>query len=61
MRNADEADTLKKRILNLIDNITYQTFIYTSRSLFEKDKLTFICQMTIQVIYTDLVKCIFIL
>lgn len=60
MRNADKADILKKRILNLIDNITYQTFIYTSRGLFEKDKLTFICQMTFQVIYKDLMICIFI-
>jgi len=33
----------------LIENITYKTFIYTSRGLFEKDKLIFICQMTIQV------------
>ncbi|CAI6373183.1 unnamed protein product [Macrosiphum euphorbiae] len=49
MREAEKADTLHKRIVNLVDNITYQTFIYTSRGLFEKDKLTFICQVTIQV------------
>lgn len=49
MRNADKADTLSKRIVNLIENITYKSFIYTSRGLFEKDKLIFICQMTIQV------------
>ncbi|VVC42146.1 Hypothetical protein CINCED_3A009485 [Cinara cedri] len=49
MRNADKSDTLKGRIINLIDNITYQTFIYTSRGLFEKDKLIFIVQMTIQI------------
>lgn len=49
MKNAEIADTLNKRINNLIDNITYQTFIYTSRGLFEKDKLIFICQVTIQV------------
>lgn len=50
MRNAEKADTLNERIVNLIENITYQTFIYTSKGLFEKDKLIFICQMTIQVI-----------
>ncbi|XP_025202252.1 dynein beta chain, ciliary-like, partial [Melanaphis sacchari] len=49
MNNAEKADTLKKRIANLVDNITYQTFIYTSRGLFEKDKLIFICQVTIQI------------
>lgn len=49
MRNAEKADNLNERIIKLIENITYQTFIYTSRGLFEKDKLIFICQMTIQV------------
>lgn len=49
MRNAEKADNLNERIAKLIENITYQTFIYTSRGLFEKDKLIFICQMTIQV------------
>jgi len=42
-------NVLKERIAILIENITYKTFIYTSRGLFEKDKLIFICQMTIQV------------
>lgn len=49
MQDAEKADILKERIGNLIDNITYQTFIYTSRGLFERDKLTFVCQLTIQV------------
>lgn len=49
MRNAEKADNLNERIIKLIENITYQTFMYTSRGLFEKDKLIFICQMTIQV------------
>lgn len=49
MRNAEKANSLSQRIVNLVDNITYQTFIYTSRGLFEKDKLIFIVQMTIQV------------
>jgi dynein heavy chain len=49
MRNSEKADTLKQRILNLLENITYQSFVYTSRGLFEKDKLIFITQMVIQV------------
>lgn len=51
MRNAVKADKLIERIVNLIENITYETFIYTSRGLFEKDKLIFICQLTIQVCF----------
>jgi len=58
MRNAEKADTLKERIVKLIENITYKTFIYTSRGLFEKDKLIFICQMTIQVQLKFFMKCI---
>lgn len=49
MRDAEKTNTLKERIVKLIENITYKTFIYTSRGLFEKDKLIFICQMAIQV------------
>lgn len=46
---AEEAADLAKRVALLIDSITYLVFIYTSRGLFENDKLTFLCQMTIQV------------
>ncbi|XP_031848127.1 dynein beta chain, ciliary [Nomia melanderi] len=46
---AEEADTLPNRVALLIDSITYLVFIYTSRGLFENDKLTFLCQMTIQI------------
>lgn len=49
MKNTEKADTLKERIVKLIDNITYKTYVYTSRGLFERDKLIFICQMVIQV------------
>lgn len=49
MRNAEKAATLSERIINLIYNISYQTFMYTCRGLFEKDKLIFVVQMAIQV------------
>lgn len=62
MRNAAKSESLNQRIINLIENITYQTFIYTSRGLFEKDKLIFICQMTIQVYFlVNIMEFIFIL
>ena len=40
------ADDVKTRVVNLIDCITYSVFIYTTRGLFEKDKLIFTAQMT---------------
>jgi len=47
---AEEAEELKQRVNNLIDCITYSVFVYTSRGLFERDKLTFTAQMTIQIL-----------
>ncbi|CAK9799022.1 Dynein beta chain, ciliary [Anthophora plagiata] len=46
---AEASEILTQRVGLLIDSITYLVFIYTSRGLFEADKLTFLCQMTIQI------------
>jgi len=46
---AEPGDTLDLRVSNLIDCITYSVFQYTSRGLFECDKLIFASQMTFQV------------
>ena len=43
---AEKAEEVKQRVANLIDCITYSVFIYTTRGLFEKDKLIFTAQMT---------------
>ncbi|XP_013068368.2 dynein beta chain, ciliary [Biomphalaria glabrata] len=43
---AEPAEDLKHRVNNLIDCITYSVYIYTTRGLFEKDKLIFSTQMT---------------
>ena len=43
---AEPAEELKQRVLNLIDCITYSVYVYTTRGLFEKDKLIFGTQMT---------------
>ena len=43
---AEPADELKQRVINLIDCITFSVYNYTSRGLFEKDKLIFSTQMT---------------
>lgn len=45
----EPAEEVKQRVNNLIDEITYSVFMYTNRSLFEKDKLTFTAQIAFQV------------
>nr|NP_001262793.1 dynein heavy chain at 93AB, isoform C [Drosophila melanogaster]AGB96173.1 dynein heavy chain at 93AB, isoform C [Drosophila melanogaster] len=47
---AEPGDTLDLRVSNLIDCITYSVFQYTSRGLFECDKLIFASQMTFQIL-----------
>ncbi|XP_030631015.1 dynein heavy chain 17, axonemal-like [Chanos chanos] len=47
---AEPAEDVKQRVNNLIDEITYSVFMYTNRSLFERDKLTFIAQIAFQIL-----------
>lgn len=42
-------ENLKERVINLIDSITFSVFQYTTRGLFECDKLTYTAQVTFQV------------
>ncbi|XP_055624152.1 dynein beta chain, ciliary-like isoform X4 [Toxorhynchites rutilus septentrionalis] len=44
------AEKLKDRVFNLIDSITFAVHMYTSRGLFERDKLIFMAQMAIQIL-----------
>uniref|UniRef100_A0A8P0TQY4 Dynein axonemal heavy chain 9 n=1 Tax=Canis lupus familiaris TaxID=9615 RepID=A0A8P0TQY4_CANLF len=41
-------ESLKKRVTNLIDSITFSVYQYTTRGLFECDKLTYLAQLTFQ-------------
>ncbi|KAI1896623.1 hypothetical protein AGOR_G00096680 [Albula goreensis] len=43
-------EILKQRVSNLIDNITSSVFQYTTRGLFECDKLTYIAQLAFQIL-----------
>lgn len=54
-RVAVPEEKLSKRVNNLIDSITYMVFVYTSRGLFETDKLTFLCTMSIQVCQVEII------
>ena len=47
---AEKSEDLKQRVSNLIDSITYMVFVYTSRGLFERDKLIFTSQVTFLVL-----------
>ncbi|KAL4716976.1 hypothetical protein ACJJTC_012787 [Scirpophaga incertulas] len=47
---AEPADEVTQRTINLTDSISYSVFQYTSRGLFECDKLIFATQMTFQVL-----------
>ena len=49
IERAVPSDNVKERVDNLIDSITYSVFMYTSRGLFERDKLTFVSQVAFQV------------
>ncbi|XP_070082665.1 dynein axonemal heavy chain 9 isoform X5 [Equus caballus] len=43
-------ESLKERVTNLIDSITFSVYQYTTRGLFECDKLTYLAQLTFQVL-----------
>ena len=46
---SEASDDLKERVANLTDTTTYSIFQYTTRGLFECDKLTFTAQVALQV------------
>lgn len=46
---AEACEDVKSRVNTLIDCVTYSTFNYISRGLFERDKLTFTAQLAFQV------------
>jgi hypothetical protein len=47
---AEPDEDVGKRVLNIIDTITYNVFVYTTRGLFERDKLIFTAQMAFQIL-----------
>ncbi|KAF5404064.1 Dynein heavy chain axonemal [Paragonimus heterotremus] len=46
----EAAEEVKDRVNNLIDTITFSVYMYTSRGLFEQDKLIFTAQMAFQIL-----------
>ncbi|XP_057572498.1 dynein axonemal heavy chain 9 [Hippopotamus amphibius kiboko] len=47
---AAPGESLKERVANLIDSITFSVYQYTTRGLFECDKLTYLAQLTFQIL-----------
>lgn len=50
IESAVQSEELKIRIKMLIENITFCVFMYTTRALFERDKLIFLSQITMQIL-----------
>ncbi|XP_067164604.1 dynein axonemal heavy chain 9 [Apteryx mantelli] len=50
IERASPDESLNVRVLNLIDSITFSVFQYTTRGLFECDKLTYMAQVTFQIL-----------
>ena len=50
MARSPGSDDVKVRVNSLIAHISYSVFLYTSRGLFEQDKLIFATQMTFQIL-----------
>lgn len=49
VQQAEPSSDVTERVNSLIDCVTYSTFIYISRGLFERDKLTVTAQLAFQV------------
>nr|XP_046213681.1 dynein axonemal heavy chain 11 [Oncorhynchus gorbuscha] len=50
VEQAEVCEDVRSRVNTLIDGITYSTFNYISRGLFERDKLTFTAQLAFQLL-----------
>lgn len=46
---AEASEDVRSRVNTLIDCVTFSTFNFISRGLFERDKLTFTAQLAFQV------------
>ncbi|XP_063817028.1 dynein axonemal heavy chain 9 isoform X3 [Pseudophryne corroboree] len=50
VQKAPADEVLKQRVMNLIESITFSVFQYTTRGLFECDKLTYTAQVVFQIL-----------
>ncbi|CCI47848.1 unnamed protein product [Albugo candida] len=50
---AEKANLASKRVANIIETMTYLSYRYINRGLYERDKLTFILLLTVKILVTD--------
>ncbi|RLN87140.1 hypothetical protein BBJ28_00011147, partial [Nothophytophthora sp. Chile5] len=50
---AEKAALASKRVANIIETMTYISYRYINRGLYERDKLTFILLLTLKILVTD--------
>jgi dynein heavy chain len=50
MEKAEKASLASKRVANIIDKMTYMTYRYVNRGLYESDKLTFVLLITLKIL-----------
>ncbi|KAI1886191.1 hypothetical protein AGOR_G00211450 [Albula goreensis] len=50
IERAEKAEEVTERVLNLTEAVTYSVFLYASRGLFQRDKLTFLSQAAFQIL-----------
>uniref|UniRef100_A0A8C8ZVZ0 Dynein axonemal heavy chain 9 n=1 Tax=Prolemur simus TaxID=1328070 RepID=A0A8C8ZVZ0_PROSS len=50
VERAAPGESLQERLTNLIDSVTFSVYQYTARGLFECDKLTYLAQLTFQIL-----------
>jgi len=53
MEKAEKATLASKRVTNIIETMTYITYRYVNRGLYEKDKLTYVLLLTLKVLVTE--------
>lgn len=53
INRSDPSEDIKERVGILIEAITFMVFVYTTRGLFERDKLIFTAQMTFQILLSS--------
>lgn len=52
MDKAEKASLASKRVQNIIEAMTYLTYRYINRGLYERDKLTFVLIVTLKILIT---------
>lgn len=53
MKKAEKASLASKRVANIIHTMTYMTYRYVNRGLYESDKLTFVLLVALKILVTS--------